>query len=95
MRLLLDSHAWIWFTTNDPQLPAPVRSRIPDPDNFRYISIASLWEVAIKYSMGKLNLNTDLKKIFHLVKQSGIEVLPIDLQDILVLRSDHDCTSNT
>lgn len=63
MRLLLDSHAWIWFTSNDPQLPGPVRSRILDPDNFRYISIASLWEVAIKYSMGKLNLNTDLKKI--------------------------------
>jgi len=54
---LLDTHSLIWFALNDPRLSATARALIEDPDNDVMISPASLWEVAIKVSIGKLPLN--------------------------------------
>lgn len=48
MKILLDSQAFLWFIADDPKLGAFARSLIENPDNERLLSIASLWEVAIK-----------------------------------------------
>ncbi len=56
MRLLLDTHIFLWFISGDSRLPATVRSAIQDPANEAYLSVVSLWEAIIKYQLGKLPL---------------------------------------
>ncbi|MGL5066150.1 MAG: PIN domain-containing protein [Microcoleus sp.] len=53
--LLLDTHAFIWLSENDPNLSVALKEQIESADRI-YISIASLWEIAIKTSIGKLTL---------------------------------------
>jgi PIN domain nuclease of toxin-antitoxin system len=57
VRLLLDTHAFLWFLLNDPQLSAAARALISDPNNEVEVSPASLWEIAIKISIGKYSLS--------------------------------------
>ena len=56
MRLLLDSHALLWFCEGSPSLSAAARAAIEDLDNEKYVSHATAWEVAIKVRLGKLKL---------------------------------------
>jgi len=56
MRLLLDTHVFLWYISGDPKLPATFRSAIQDPANEVYLSVASVWEAVIKYQLGKLPL---------------------------------------
>ena len=63
MNLLLDSHTFLWFVGNDPQLSLNARVVIEDPSNRKWVSIASLWEITIKVSIGKLTL-TDPVAVF-------------------------------
>jgi PIN domain nuclease of toxin-antitoxin system len=52
VNVLLDTHAFLWFALNDPQLSATARSHIMDPANVKFISPASYWEIGIKMSVG-------------------------------------------
>ncbi|MFZ4815032.1 MAG: type II toxin-antitoxin system VapC family toxin [Phototrophicaceae bacterium] len=54
MDYLLDTHTFLWFVNDNDQLSATAREVIEHPDHTIYISIASLWEIAIKVSLGKL-----------------------------------------
>ena len=56
MRLLLDTHAFLWFIAGDTQLSYRARQLIEDQANTRFLSVASLWEMAIKHNTGKLPL---------------------------------------
>jgi PIN domain nuclease of toxin-antitoxin system len=56
MRLLLDTHVFLWYISADPQLPVAFRDAIRDPANEVYLSVASVWEAVIKYALGKLPL---------------------------------------
>lgn len=56
MRLLLDTHAFLWWVDDAPELPAKARKVIADPGNECLLSLASCWEMAIKVSLGKLKL---------------------------------------
>jgi PIN domain nuclease of toxin-antitoxin system len=56
LRLLLDSNAYIWTITRPSELSATARHAIEDPENQRFVSVASLWEMTIKRSVGKLDL---------------------------------------
>ena len=56
MRLLLDTHIFLWYISADPQLPVAVRDAIRDPVNEVYLSVASVWEAVIKHALGKLPL---------------------------------------
>jgi len=56
MRLLLDTHIFLWYITGDPRLPAPMVPMIRDPANEVYLSVISVWEVIVKYQLGKLFL---------------------------------------
>ena len=58
MKLLLDTHVFLWYISADRELPADVRDSIRSPANEVYLSVASLWEVIIKYQIGKLPLPT-------------------------------------
>lgn len=56
MRLLLDTHCFLWFILGDPKLTVAHRTAIGDPANEAYLSVASVWEAVIKYQLGKLPL---------------------------------------
>lgn len=84
MDYLIDTHVIIWFITNDPKLPPLVKSEIEDIENKCFASIASFWEIGIKFSLGRLELGSDLETIFELISKSGFEVLPITQNHILV-----------
>lgn len=56
MRLLLDTHALLWFLQNSPSLSAAAKAAIEDPTNEKFVSIATCWEMAIKAGLGKLRL---------------------------------------
>ncbi|HEX6291521.1 MAG TPA: type II toxin-antitoxin system VapC family toxin [Herpetosiphonaceae bacterium] len=57
MNLLLDTHTFLWFVNDDPQLSTSATALL-ESDNTVLLSIASLWEIAIKVSIGKLTLST-------------------------------------
>jgi PIN domain nuclease of toxin-antitoxin system len=56
MRLLLDTHSFLWFIGGSERISEKARALIEDASNRSFISIASLWEMAIKLSIGKLSL---------------------------------------
>ena len=56
MRLLLDAHAFIWWLTADPSLPSAARTMIAAPEGIVLVSAATIWELAIKANLGRLDL---------------------------------------
>lgn len=60
MRLLLDTHVWLWGAMESRRLGDATRAVILDPDNDVYVSAASIWEVALKHEVGKLALPVPL-----------------------------------
>jgi PIN domain nuclease of toxin-antitoxin system len=56
MKLLLDTHIFLWYILADPQLPTSYRDAIRDPANAVYLSVAFVWEAVIKHGLGKLPL---------------------------------------
>ena len=83
MDYLIDTHAVIWFIANDPKLPHVVKTESENIDNKCFVSIASFWEIGIKFSLGRLELGSDLETIFELISKSGFEVLPVTQNHIL------------
>ena len=83
MNLLLDTHTYIWFSVNKPELSEIVRKMVEDGQNNSYISIASLWEMSIKISLGKLSIDKDFKEVIKDLTESGIEILPISFEHVL------------
>ncbi|MBW4473606.1 MAG: type II toxin-antitoxin system VapC family toxin [Stenomitos rutilans HA7619-LM2] len=79
--MLLDTHTLLWFLDDDPQLPSVVRERIENADT-SFVSIVSLWEIAIKISIGKLRLNYSFHDLQDLLDRFEIEVLPLAFTDI-------------
>ena len=83
MRLLLDTHAALWWLSGDAQLPAGARRAIAAAENVRLFSVASGWEIAIKTSLGKLRLPRPVDAFLeeHL-PVNRIELLAITLGDL-------------
>ncbi len=63
MRLLLDTHTFLWFIDGNPKLSGHARQLIEDAGNERLVSVASLWEMSIKASIGKLKLDIIFPKM--------------------------------
>src|SRR5258707_987577 len=79
MRLLLDTHTFLWFVLNDPQLSVPARARIEDPANDILISPASYWEIAIKVRSRKLDLFAQYDDFMHRgIVGNAFEILHIE-----------------
>ncbi len=83
MNLLVDTHALIWFITDDAKLPNTLRQIMEDPQNDCFVSIATYWEIGIKHSIGRLDLKADLEAIFQIIEETGFETLPITVSQIL------------
>lgn len=78
MRLLLDTHAFLWVITDDPALSAVVRREVTSVENSVWLSAASAWEIAIKFGLGKLPLPEEPGLyVPRKRQQSRIELMPI------------------
>lgn len=78
MKLLLDTCAFLWFIRGDPNLSQIALQEIQAPGNVCYVSIASLWEMAIKAGLGRLQLNMTMPELVRdHVKANAMSVLSI------------------
>jgi len=86
MNLLLDTHVLIWSTGNPERLSENVRKLLLDTNNSWVVSIASVWEIQIKYQLGKLNLSLPLPSLIETQQRvNKLRILPIELTHIYAL----------
>lgn len=79
MRVLLDTHAYLWFLAGDERLSLRGRQLIGDPETDLLFSVASLWEVALKHSLGKLPLVRPFGELFPgQLDTDGVGLLPVE-----------------
>jgi len=78
MRLLLDTHVWLWMIGEDERLNELTRAALSDPGNDIFLSAAAVWELAIKHAAGKLKYTGSpaVQVPIH-IKRSGVLPLPI------------------
>ncbi len=72
---LLDTHVLLWWLAEPDRLPTEVRDLIADPSHAVHLSAAAVWEMAIKKSIGRLDMPANLLEV---LEQEHIEVLPIN-----------------
>ena len=79
MKLLLDTHALLWFSLGDKQLSSTAQQLIEDVSNTKFVSPATYWEIAIKISIGKYALHESYESFFdRAIRQNGFLILPIE-----------------
>ncbi len=87
MNYLLDTHALIWFLNGDKALSSKARKSIESTGTTNFVSIVSLWEIAIKISLGRLDLKSSFEQIGEEIINNNFQMLPITFQDTLILSS--------
>ena len=85
MNLLLDTHTLIWFLNGDTALYEKAKKDIQQEDVSNFISIASIWEIAIKISLGKLEIKKPFAELESQISDNGFQLLPISFQDVSLI----------
>jgi PIN domain nuclease of toxin-antitoxin system len=81
VNLLLDTHTFLWFVDDNPRLSQPARVLIEAQDSQPFLSMASLWEIAIKMSLGKLQLEQPYEVFVpQQLALNGIGILNVSLE---------------
>jgi PIN domain nuclease of toxin-antitoxin system len=87
MKLLVDTHILIWYIAGNSSLNPTMTDLLEATENDLSISVASLWEIAIKVSKGKLNLGIEFHELEEILAQLNIQILPILFGDLNVQRT--------
>lgn len=83
MRVLLDTHAFLWWIDDAPTLSKRARASIADPDNDCLLSLVSCWEMAIKHGLGKLKLPGAIERFIpEQLAINGFRQLAIDFRHV-------------
>ncbi|RZM82297.1 type II toxin-antitoxin system VapC family toxin [Leptolyngbya iicbica] len=86
MKLLLDTHTFIWWDSQSSQIQKTTLDLLKNPDSALFLSLVSVWEIQIKVHLGKLELQAPLLEIVQRqVSQNAISILPITLDHIIEL----------
>ena len=85
MNYLLDTHVLIWFLNGDKALSTKVRKAIESENAINFISIASLWEIAIKISLDRLSIKVSFEKLSAELEKNNFQILPITFNDTIIL----------
>ena len=85
MRLLLDTHTFIWWDSDPTQLSATASAALRDPANTVLLSVVSVWEILIKAQLGRLSVRLPLPHIVAQQQANGLQVLPVTLPHSLAL----------
>ena len=82
MKILLDTHALLWFIEGDSQLSQNAKKLIEDPKNEVYVSHVSFFEISIKLKIGKLQLLKSLRGIYDDALKAGIELIGLEFEHL-------------
>ena len=85
MNLLLDTHIALWAITDSPRLSAKARQLIISPSTNVWVSVASLWEIAIKHSLGGGDMPVSGRDAMRYFRESGYSVLPIEPEHVVFI----------
>lgn len=86
MKLLLDTHTFIWFVEGNTSLSSHARALVEDPSNEVFVSIATVWEMAIKVSIGKLQLSQPFELLIpNQLLRNDISLLDISISHTLMV----------
>lgn len=85
MKLLLDTHTFIWWDSDPAKLSKKALYLLLNQDNTRLVSVVTLWEIQIKTQLGKLTLNQPLAKIINTQQKNRIEFIEVQVNHILEL----------
>ncbi len=78
MRLLLDTHCWLWMQVSPERIGSNALDQLTDPENALFLSSASSWEIAIKWALGKLPLpQTPEEYVPRCLERQGVLGLPV------------------
>jgi PIN domain nuclease of toxin-antitoxin system len=87
MNLLVDTHILIWYIAGNPSLKPKMTDLLEATENDLSISVASLWEIAIKVGKGKLDLGIEFHELEEILDRLNIQILPILFGDLNVQRT--------
>lgn len=88
MKLLLDTHTFLWFDSEPNKLSSSCRKLLTNENNLLLLSLASIWEIQIKSQIGRLNLRLPLSRLIVQQQQNtGLQILPIALSHVYALQS--------
>ncbi len=86
MKLLLDTHIFIWWADEPEKLSPVALSALRDEANELILSVVSIWEIQIKVQLGKLKLSQTLKELVESQQETNsLQILPVELADVLAL----------
>jgi PIN domain nuclease of toxin-antitoxin system len=84
VKLLLDTHAFLWWVEGAPALGRRARAEISNPDNEVFVSLATCWELAIKLSLGKLRLTHSLDRFIpEQLTRNGFVLLSVEFPHVV------------
>lgn len=87
MKLLLDTHVFIWLDTAPEKLSTTAQRVCLDRDNTLYLSVTSVWEMLIKQRLGKLTLDIPLEEMLNVQQEvNQLQILSIDLKHVLAIQ---------
>jgi PIN domain nuclease of toxin-antitoxin system len=88
MKLLLDTHTFIWWASEPDKLSRKVLTACENPNNTLILSVVSAWEIEIKRQLGRLNLDMPLEDLIDTQQQSNdLQIMTIALKHILALKN--------
>lgn len=79
MKLLLDTHTFLWYYSGHSELNENIKQLLSSSQNEFWISMVSFWEISIKHSIGKLDLDKSFEEFCQDVMKQGFQVLPLEL----------------
>ncbi len=85
MNLLLDTHIALWAITDSPKLPEKARELIQSPKTTVWISVASVWEIAIKHSLGRGDMPVSSHDAVRYFQESGYRFLPVEAEHAIAI----------
>lgn len=85
MNVLLDTHVALWAITDDPKLPEKARELIQSPKATVWISVASVWEIAIKHSLGRGDMPVSSQDAVRYFNESGYRLLAIEAEHVIAV----------
>ncbi len=86
MKILLDTHAFLWWDSEPERLGLMAAGLLSKTDNEIFVSVASAWEVQIKKQLGKLSLSVPLAELIESQEQvNDVRILPVKLDHVLAL----------
>lgn len=87
MRLLLDTHVWIWWLTDPDRLSRPAYMALRDADSELFLSPASTWELMVKSTAGRVTVSESVEALVEeAIAASGVQPLPVEHRHALQLR---------